>query len=130
MPLEFRDVHITALVGDTIGGRDEVRFAGNIPIGTVEELNTNHLFIGGANTLYWPQGGTRTKGFRAHFRVPATGPAAVPKNSPARIVVQKNTPTDVEGVQSSVIRVQKLVRDGQIIIIRNGERYDVTGRKL
>ena len=130
MPLEFRDVHITAVEGDTIGGRDEVRFAGNIPIGTVEELNTNHLFIGGANTLYWPQGGTRTKGFRAHFRVPATGPAAVPKNSPARIVVQKNTPTDVEGVQSSVIRVQKLVRDGQIIIIRNGERYDVTGRKL
>lgn len=131
MPLVFHDVHITALVGDTIGGRDEVRFAGNIPIGTVEELNTNHLFIGGANTLYWPQEGTRTKGFRAHFRVPATGPAAVPKNSPARIVLQKDVPTDIDQITNDKLPMtNKMIINNRLIIIRNGERYDVMGRKL
>lgn len=130
MPLVFRDVHITALMGDTIGASDEIRFAGNIPIGLVQEGNENHLFLGANNTLYWPQGDSRLRGFRAHFRIPTVGPAAAPKNTPARIVLQKQTPTGVESIQSSAVSVQKIVKDGQVIILRNGKKYDVTGKEL
>ena len=130
MPLVFHDVHITALVGDTIGASDEIRFAGNIPIGLVQEGNENHLFLGANNTLYWPQGDSRLRGFRAHFRIPTVGPAAAPKNTPARIVLQKQTPTDIESIQSSAVSVQKIVKDGQVIILRNGKKYDVTGKEL
>ena len=136
-PLIFHDVHITALQGDTIGAKDEVRFAGNIPIGTVklgnDNVDENHLFLGASNTLYWPEGGTRTKGFRAHFRVPATGVNAVPKRTSARIVLQKEITTDMDGVQSAdrfTDRVQKVIRDGHVIILRDGKQYNVLGQEL
>jgi len=129
MPLVFNDVHITALKGDTVGAANEIRFAGNIPIGTVEIGNENHLFIGAANTLYWPVEDTRLKGFRAHFRVPTTGPAAAPKNTPSRIVLLSNTTTDVESIQHSEVSIQKIIRDGRVYILRDGKRYNVLGEE-
>ena len=130
MPLVFHDVHITALVGDTIGTKDEIRFAGNIAIGAVTEMNENHLFVGAANTLYWPEGDNRLKGFRAHFRVPATGPAAAPRNTPARIVLQKETTTGIESIEPSTIRVQKIIRDGKVYILRDGKLYTILGQDI
>jgi hypothetical protein len=70
------------------------------------------------------------KGFRAYFQIPTTGSCAVPRNTYSRIVIQQNTPTDIETIQPSEVGVQKIIRDGQIVIIRNGELYDVTGKKL
>ena len=131
MPLEFQDVHITALDGDTIGGADEIRFAGNIAIGAVELNNENHLFIGAANTLYWPVEDSRLKGFRAHFRVPATGPAAAPRNTPARIVLQSNVATDIEHVsQQPIANSQKLIIDGHVYIVRDGKIYSIFGNQV
>ena len=130
MPLVFHDVHITALVGDTIGGADEIRFAGNIAIGAVTEKNENHLFVGAANTLYWPEGDNRLKGFRAHFRVPTSGANAAPRNTPARIVLQKETTTGIESIEPSTIRVQKIFRDGKVYILRDGKLYTILGQDI
>lgn len=130
MPLVFHDVHITELVGDTIGTKDEIRFAGNIAIGTVELMNENHLFVGANNTLYWPEHDTRLKGFRAHFRVPTTGPVAAPKNTPARIVLQSNTTTDMEIIQASESGVQKLIIDGTVYILRDGKLFSILGQHV
>ena len=129
-PLEFHDVHITALDGDTIGAQNEIRFVGNIAIGEVEIGNVNHLFIGANDILYWPVEDTRTKGFRAHFRVPTSGPAAAPKNTPARIVLQSNTATEIEGVNSSEVNVQKFIENGHLYIIKNGVKYTIHGQKV
>jgi len=130
-PLVFHDVHITALVGDTIGAANEIRFAGNIAIGAVNELNTNHLFIGDANTLYWPEGDNRLRGFRAHFRVPTTGPNAVPKSTPSRIVLQPATTTDVESIsQQPTANSQKLIIDGNVFIWRDGKLYTILGQDV
>ena len=38
-----------------------------------------------------------------------------------------NTPTGMESMQGSAIRVEKILRNGQLIIIRNGVEYDATG---
>ena len=131
MPLVFHDVHITALVGDTIGAANEIRFAGNIPIGTVEIGNENHLFIGAANTLYWPVEDTRLKGFRAHFRVPTIGPNAVPKSTPSRIVLQPATTTDVEPMTNDQRPMtNKLIIDGNVFIWRDGKLYTILGQDV
>lgn len=131
MPLVFNDVHITALVGDTIGAKNEIRFAGNIAIGEVEISNENHLFIGAENILYWPVDDTRLRGFRAHFRVPATGPAAAPKNTPARIVMFRETATGWEEiVNDAQPMTKKIVRDGVIYIVRDGKLYSIFGQKI
>lgn len=131
MPLVFNDVHITALVGDTIGGKNDIRFAGNIAIGEVEISNENHLFIGAENILYWPVDDTRLRGFRAHFRVPTAGPAAAPKNTPARIVMFRETATGWEEiVNDAPPMTKKIVRDGVIYIVRDGKLYSILGQKI
>lgn len=38
-----------------------------------------------------------------------------------------NTPTGAESIQGSAIRAEKILRNGQLIIIRNGVAYDATG---
>ena len=47
------------------------------------------------------------------------------------IYKKKNAPTvDVENIQSPAISIQKILRDGQVLIIRNGETYDLNGRRV
>ena len=47
-----------------------------------------------------------------------------------KVKVLPHQTTGMESVQKSDVRSQKLIRDGQVLIIRNGEKYDVTGAKV
>lgn len=94
-----------------------------------------NLFLGGNNTLYWPNDGNNANakmlGFRAWFQV-STGASLAPvyRGMPASLRI-KSTPTDVNSVTSNPSPVtEKVLRNGQIIIIRNGEQYSITGQKL
>ncbi len=54
-----------------------------------------------------------------------------PNNAPARFVFKhKNEPTDVENVQSDKVQCTKVIRDGQLIIIKDGKEYNAQGQKL
>lgn len=55
---------------------------------------------------------------------PGTG-ASAPK---MRIVFHKDNTTDMESVQSSAIGTQKILRNGQILIIRDGKVYNALGQ--
>lgn len=46
------------------------------------------------------------------------------------VYVVAKDPTDIENVQRSEIGIQKILRDGQVLIIRNGETYDLNGRRV
>ena len=131
--LEFKGVTITTDEGRTIGGPDKVQFVGNISTtgeNGMENGNRNHLFIGANNELFWPNTSNGLKGFRAHFEVPASGPAYVPRNSPARIVVQTNVATGVENTSANSAGAKKQLENGQLVIIRDNIRYNVMGLKL
>ena len=52
----------------------------------------------------------------------------VGNNAPKRMRFVFDTETGVESVQSSEVSVQKIIRDGQIIILRNGVEYNVNGQ--
>lgn len=99
------------------------------------DANHSNLFLGGNNTLYWPTDGenedAKMLGFRAYFHVTTGGSSLSPvrKGMPAFLRI-KSTPTDVESSQSSEISIQKVLEDGNIIIIRNGEKFSINGQKL
>jgi hypothetical protein len=131
--LEFKGVTITTDEGRTIGEPDKVQFVGNISTtgeNGMENGNHNHLFIGANNELFWPNTSNGLKGFRAHFEVPASGPAYVPRNSPARIVVQTNVATGVENTSANSAGAKKQLENGQLVIILDNIRYNVMGLKL
>ena len=94
-----------------------------------------NLFLGGNNTLYWPTDGdiasAKMLGFRAWFQVSTVASfAPVRRNMPAsfRIV---STPTDMDQITNDQLpKTNKIIEDGHLIIIRNGEKYSVNGQKL
>ena len=54
-----------------------------------------------------------------------------PNSAPARFVFKhEQTTTDVENVQSDKVQCTKVIRDGQLIIIKDGKEYNAQGQKL
>ena len=94
-----------------------------------------NLFLGANNQLYWPtDGGTESAkmlGFRAWFRINGAQVAGAPvrRGMPAALHVV-SAPTGLENTQSSTVGCQKILRDGQLVIIRNGVEYTVNGQMV
>jgi hypothetical protein len=99
-----------------------------------DDANHSNLFLGGNNTLYWPAEGDASSmlGFRAYFHVMTSGPSLAPIHRGMLAALRiKSTPTDVEQISNDQLPItNKVIKDGQIIIIRNGEQYSITGQKL
>lgn len=122
--LYFGGVTITASEGQAVG--TGVQFVGTIGQTQLENGNTNYLFLGRNNTLYWPNTDNKMKGFRAYFKVSGS---VAPHGAPARMIIRKS-PTAVENVQGTEINAKKVIRDGQLIIIRNGVEYNANGQAI
>ena len=94
-----------------------------------------NLFLQGGSQLYWPTDGSnddaKMLGFRAWFQITGNTLAGAPirRDMPASLRIV-STPTDIESIKPLEVSVQKELRDGQIIINRNGEQYSITGQKL
>jgi hypothetical protein len=99
-----------------------------IVLGAQGGLNFNggHLFLAANNTLYWPNTNNKLKGFRAYFLVSGS---VAPHGAPARVVVRPKTPTAIENVNVNAKAV-KLLRDGQLFIIKNGVKYNAQGQEI
>ena len=103
--------------------------------------NHYNLFLGADDELYWPTDGgvlsAKMKGFRAHFYIvtggePTGSPSAAPwRGMPAmlRIVSRDNTVTGTEQVEIQQA-VEKAIRDGRIVLIIDGETYNMGGQRL
>ncbi|MBQ7697087.1 MAG: hypothetical protein IJT35_00695, partial [Paludibacteraceae bacterium] len=46
------------------------------------------------------------------------------------VTFAKKSTTGVENIQSSAVRSQKVLRNGQLLIERNGETYTIKGKRL
>ena len=131
-------------------GNATVKFHGVYPKAHIDGYDSQeepqahrNFFIGANNTLYWPDdaGGSGTwathkmKGFRGYFYItPGGGPSPVSRyrNMPAVWNIEEETPTDLtnEGVKELKNERTKLFQDGQIVLIIDGVKYDMQGRKL
>ena len=126
--LTFSGVTITTDHGQRVGEENEVQFVGILGKYQMPS-NTSNLFLGADNTLYWPlDDGTSLKGFRAYFEIPSSGAQAVKRDTPARIVLGTSVTTDVESVSATFGGSHKLLRNGQLYILRDGKMYDIFGR--
>ena len=135
-------MHFTEITWDSDqtadeAGSDDVKYIGFYGRKHIDD-DTNHsnLFLAGNNTLYWPTDGddptAKMLGFRAYFHVNTSSPSPAPiyRGIPASLRI-KSTPTDINPVTGNPSPVtEKVLRNGQIIIIRNGEKYSINGQKL
>lgn len=102
---------------------------------TIAEDSYTTLFLGGGNNLYYPQsnGASSMKGFRAYFKVllPTSGSPAPGMPAVLNILTSPNEATELEVTEPEITdRPRKELRNGQIVIIRNGETFLLNGQKL
>ena len=93
--------------------------AGEVPAGE------NNLFLGPNDLLYFSQDATPIKGMRAYFHV--KGAAAAAKR--ARIIMKENGATAIDLVNDEHKAIKR-IENGQVVILRDGIRYNVMGTKL
>ena len=127
-------------------GNTTVKFHGVYPKAHITGYTSGavahyNFFIGANNTLYWPDdaGGSGTwathkmKGFRGYFYItPGGGPSPVSRyrNMPAVWSIEEETPTDIGQWTMDNGQATKLFQDGQIVLIIDGVKYDMQGRKI
>ena len=122
----FAGVEIKEKVGQATAGTN-ADFVGNFVAGTID-ADPNNLFLGANNTLYFPTVDMEILGMRAYFVIHDAPSGAVKR---ARIIEREQIITDVELVaEQPSAKSQKILRDGQLIIIRDGNMYNVMGAKL
>ncbi len=95
---------------------------GEVPAGE------NNLFLGTDNTLYFSNTATPIKGMRAYFYVNVPNPQQVIRR--ANIVTPHGSTTAFELVETQSNGSVKTIENGQLIIIRDGVRYNVMGVKI
>ena len=93
------------------------------------EPNQNILYLGTDNTLYYPAEPTPIKGMRGWFVIHDTSSPA-PAIRQMRIVEKTDTTTDITTVEESDNKAIKTITNGQLIIIRDGVRYNAMGIRI
>ena len=108
------------------GETDLMHFQGTYNKITLRDSNIR--FVAADNYLYSPKSATGTVmgAFRCYFTIPTGSPASAPGKR-ARIVMGEQTATGVQNVQSNQVSYTKMLRDGQLLIIREGRMYNAQG---
>lgn len=125
----FTDVEIKEETGQATTGTN-ADFIGSFVKGEVPAGEDN-LFLGPDNLLYFSQTATPIKGTRAYFRVKGVAnPAQAIKR--ARIVTGGQVATEINLVNESakIGKSAKIIENGQLVIIRDGIRYNVMGAMI
>ena len=88
----------------------------------------NNLFMGANNTLYFPTVNMPILGMRAYFVIHSVPAGAIKR---ARIIENEQVATEIELIMEQPnANSQKLIENGQLVIIRDGIRYNALGIKL
>lgn len=102
----------------------------NIFVGTVARTanpntsTTYSLYDNEGTIEFWNYTGNYIPANKAYLSYSA--PAGAPKR--LRVQVGPKMPTAVESIQQSAIRSQKVIENGQLVIIKNGVRYNTQGQ--
>ena len=108
---------------------DNADFIGNFIKGTIPAGEDN-LFLGQNNLLYFSESTTTIKGMRAYFEVKNSSGTPIRH---ARIVEQSEVVTELELINGEWQDIKaangtiKTIENGQLILIRDGKRYNVMG---
>ena len=123
----FRDVTISSSSPSIVEG-GSLNFVGIL---TPTPLDETCMFLGAANTLYWvnPNDESSLKAFRAYFQTPSGESPAPLRRVPARIVAQTDVATGIHSASNQPI-AEKLIENGQLVIIRDGARFNAMGQKI
>jgi uncharacterized repeat protein (TIGR02543 family) len=126
----FNNVTVTAATPGSIHAGD-VTCHGIYARTGLGDANTN-LFLGTNNTLYWPQDAEHStmNGLRAYFSIDSSGSAYAGMR--VRLTDKPaETPTGIDhDAPSTEPQSTKILRDGVLLILRDGKTYSAQGVRI
>ena len=120
-------VNTTGTSNTVTGANTKITFTGIIN-GTGEQTNgSTEYYVGNNGYLY--HGTVDKLGLRAFLTITDDGGSPI-SNLRARVVAKEDEATGVDNITAPEGQVLKLIENGQLIIIRGGEKYNVQGQRL
>ena len=115
-------------------GDAKVTFHGFYPVTTITYEDHYNLFLGADDVLYWPNSdGTSMRGFRAYWLVDHSQPSLAPiyRGMPASLNIRQKTGVTT-GIENDELKTKsdKILREGRVVLLINGEQYSIGGQKL
>ena len=115
-------------------GDAKVTFHGFYPMTTITYEDHYNLFLGADDVLYWPiSDGTSMRGFRAYWLVDHSQPSPAPiyRGMPASLHIRQKTGVTT-GIENDELKTKsdKILREGRVVLLINGEQYNIGGQKL
>ncbi len=130
----FQNVTISASEGIKTGDESVAQLCGILKPETFTPGDKTKLFLYNENALYWWNGASASalNSFRAYFYVNTTsGASYAPRHGmSARIVKSGQTATGVGNVQGNEVQSIKVLENSQVVIIRNGVKYNIQGQVI
>lgn len=122
----FSGVDISALSPIDNTSDPYISFHGVFSPTELEGGNKNLLFLGANDELFWPAATGNLKGFRAYFEVKGDA-----RKSAKRASIIRN-PGSATGIsnQPSEIKHHKYIKDGLLVIERDGKLYNAQGQMI
>ena len=132
-------VTYTAAMGELVE-RDHVDFQGILApydLAGAHSSSPDYLGIGMDGRLQWADaslsGGLPMRGFRAFFHVKDAGAAGSPVRRGMRAQFVEDShkvPTAVDNTTDEQSQAQKIIRNGQVLILRDGKLYNALGAEV
>ena len=126
-PIDFTNVTISESEGGNTG-RGNITFNGILSPKELTKGDKSILFLVSDNKLAWANATANMNGMRAYFSLPEG--AYDQLRTRARIVTSESTTTDIQQTTTTSTNAQKLIRNGMLYILKDGQLYTVFGTKV
>lgn len=130
VPMDFMGVRITETDEEIEGEPDGngISFNGILAPKTLEANNKSILFLVSGNRLAWANTTAEMYGMRGYFSLPEDKYDKL--RTRARIVTSESTTTDIQQTTTTSTNAQKLILNGMLYILKDGQLYTVFGTKV
>lgn len=130
VPMDFMGVRITETDKEIAGEPDDngISFNGILAPKTLAADDKSILFLVSGNRLAWANANADMYGMRAYFSLPEG--AYDQLRTRARIVTSESTTTDIQQTTTTSTNAQKLILNGMLYILKDGQLYTVFGTKV
>ena len=130
MPMDFMGVQITKTDEEIAGEPDDndISFNGILAPKTLEANDKSILFLVSGNRLAWANADADMYGMRGYFSLPEGKYDKL--RTRARIVTSESTTTDIQQTTTTSTNAQKLILNGMLYILKDGQLYTVFGTKV
>ena len=108
-------------IGNTVNNNSS-----SMGVDIIEAKANTNAYIGSASDLF-PRGAKNWYGFEGHYVENITRDA---QTGTITFIYDDGWPEGIESIQPSEASCQKILRDGKVIIVRDGKKYDILGNRL